>query len=131
MVTDLFGFQNMCWNRLIFYMQVAVLASSQKLFKHSSMDHPIYVGNKVIKVAIKIWATKVRGSKVGINYIPSFMLLVVVIKVKNRVNFAKKLPYLTVFHEVSMSPKTEKVLCRSKFNLFHGTLQTRFKIYAL
>ena len=43
---------------------------------------------EVIKVAIKIWATKVWATKVGVNYISSFLRLIVVIKVQNR-NFSK------------------------------------------
>ena len=44
---------------------------------------------EVIKVAIKIWATKVWATKVGVNYISSFLQLIVVVKVKNRGNSSK------------------------------------------
>ena len=44
---------------------------------------------------------------------------------KNTVRQMRSMPhdYARVFHGVSMSPKTKKALCISKFNLFYGTLQ--------
>ena len=44
---------------------------------------------EVIKVAIKIWATNVWATKVGVNYISSFLHVIVVVEVANRGNFTK------------------------------------------